>query len=164
MDNHKPILVTGLGNPLMADEGIGVLLVQKLALLSQNQDISGCDDVEFYDGGVGGLSLLYKIEKRDKVILIDCARMGTPAGTIRRFTPAEVRTIKALEHFSLHEMDILKVFELAEQLGNAPGEIVIFGIEPKIIAFDSTLSDIIQQNIPRYLDDILNEIKTGCGS
>ncbi|MBN2513276.1 MAG: hydrogenase maturation protease [Sedimentisphaerales bacterium] len=160
MENPKKILVAGLGNPLMADEGIGVLLVQKLALLSQNQDISGYDDVEFYDGGVGGLSLLYKIENRRKVILIDCARMGTSAGTIRRFKPDEVRTIKTLEHFSLHEMDILKVLELAGQLGNAPAEVIIFGIEPKIIAFDSNLSDIIQKNVPRYLDDILNEIKT----
>jgi hydrogenase maturation protease len=159
MNHPKTTLVAGLGNPLMADEGIGVLLVQKLAHLSQNQSISGCDDVEFYDGGVGGLSLLYKIENRQKVILIDCAKMGTAAGTIRRFRPDEVRTIKTLSHFSLHEMDILKVLALAEQLGNAPSEVVIFGIEPKIIAYDSHLSDIIQQNISRYMDDILNEIK-----
>lgn len=161
MNMDKSILVVGLGNPLMADEGIGVLLVQKLALLSQNKEISGCDDVEFYDGGVGGLSLLYKIEKRDKVILIDCAKMGTPAGTIRRFSPDQVKTIKQLGHFSLHEIDILKVLDLASQLDNAPKMVVIFGIEPASLNLGDTLSPILEQQVESYVQAIVAELDGG---
>ncbi|MBM4103365.1 MAG: hydrogenase maturation protease [Planctomycetes bacterium] len=159
IDNRKSSIVIGLGNPLMSDEGIGVLLAQKLAEKSQNQELAGGEIVEFYDGGVGGLNLLYKIENRDKVILIDCAKMGEPPGTIRRFTPDQVRSVKNLGHFSLHEVDILKVLDLAGQLDAAPKEVVIFGIEPASLDLNPTVSDILAGQVDTYLAAITEELK-----
>jgi hydrogenase maturation protease len=157
--SQKSKIVIGLGNPLMSDEGIGILLVQKLAQKSQNQAFPGCENVEFYDGGVGGLSLLYKIENRDKVILIDCAKIGERPGTIRRFTPDQVRSVKNLGHFSLHEVDILKVLDLAGQLDAAPKEVVIFGIEPASLDLTPALSAILAGQVDTYLAVITEELK-----
>jgi hydrogenase maturation protease len=157
--SYQSKIVIGLGNPLMSDEGIGVLLAQKLAQQAQNQELSGCENVEFYDGGVGGLNLLYKIENRDKVILIDCAKMGERPGTICRFTPDHVRSVKNLGHFSLHEVDILKVLDLATQLDAAPKEVVIFGIEPASLDLDPALSDILAGRVDTYLAAIIGELK-----
>jgi hydrogenase maturation protease len=154
MNNLQSTIVIGLGNPLMSDEGVGVLLVQKLA-----EKFIGCKEVEFYDGGTGGMSLLYKIENRDKVILMDCAKMGEPAGTIRRFTPAEVRSVKTLGHFSLHEVDILKVLDLAAQLDAAPKEVVIFGIEPSSLELGPDLSKSLADQFDSYITMIGEELK-----
>jgi hydrogenase maturation protease len=153
MGNIQSTIIIGLGNPLMSDEGIGVLLVQKLAA-----KFSDCQNVEFYDGGTGGMSLLYKIENRDKVVLIDCAKMGEQPGTIRRFTPAEVQSIKTLGHFSLHEVDILKVLELAAQFDAAPEEVVIFGIEPASLDLSPDISNILAAQIDTYLETISKEL------
>lgn len=147
-------IVIGLGNPLMRDEGIGVLLAEKLS-----QEYSGRQDMEFFDGGVGGMNLLYKIENRHKVILIDCAKMGQPPGTIRRFTPDQVRSIKQLGHFSLHEVDILKVLELAAQFDAAPKEVVIFGIEPQSLELGSELSKPLAEQFASYLAMISKELE-----
>jgi hydrogenase maturation protease len=159
MDTIQYTIVIGLGNPLMSDEGIGVLLVQKLARKSQEQKLPDCENVEFYDGGTGGLNLLYKIENRDKVILIDCAKMGEQAGTIRRFTPDQVRSIKNLGHFSLHEVDILKVLDLAAQLDSAPKEVVIFGIEPASLDVNPEISNILAGQMETYLAAITAELE-----
>jgi hydrogenase maturation protease len=154
----KETIVIGLGNPLMADEGIGVVLVEKLSELAAAGEIAGTERIEFYDGGTGGMSLLHKIAGRKKVILIDCAKMRTPPGTIRRFTPADVQTVKSLSHRSLHEVDILKVVELSRQLGEAPDEIVCFGIEPERIENEAGLTPQLEEKIPLYLTDILREL------
>jgi hydrogenase maturation protease len=153
MSNLQSTIVIGLGNPLMRDEGIGVLLVQKL-----EEKFPDLKNVEFYDGGTGGMSLLYKIENRHKLILIDCAKMGQAPGTIRRFTPDQVRSIKQLGHFSLHEVDILKVLELADQFGDAPKEVVLFGIEPQSLELGSELSKPLVDQFENYLAMISKEL------
>ena len=154
----KPTIVVGLGNPLMADEGIGVVLIEELSKLAA-AGILPSDDVEYYDGGCGGMYLLHTIAERKKAILIDCALMGTEPGTIKRFTPDDIKSVKQMAHLSLHEVDILKVIELAKQIGQCPDEIVIFGIEPVNITMQMHLNDAIRAKIPGYIDAIRKEIE-----
>lgn len=154
----KPIVVIGLGNPLMADEGIGIALVNRLADLAA-QGKAPADEVEYVDGGCGGMSLLTLLEDRKTVILIDCAKMGLPAGTIRRFAPHDVQTVKQMAHLSLHEVDILKVIELADLLGNKPEHIVIFGIEPHTIRQESRLSEPLARRMDDYLQLLIQTLR-----
>lgn len=154
----KETIVIGLGNPLMADEGIGVVLIERLAELAAAGKVPNAEAVEFYDGGTGGMSLLHKIAHRKKAVLIDCAKMGAAPGTIRRFTPADVQTVKSLSHLSLHEVDILKVVELSRQLGECPDEFVCFGIEPQTIDNQIGLTPALEDNIPLYLTEIVAEL------
>ena len=146
-------VVIGLGNPLMADEGIGNELVELLRLTSEN--ISG---VDFLDAGTGGMALLYHFENRKKAIIIDCAFMGEKPGTIKRFTPKEVKTVKKLAHLSLHEVDILKVIELATQLGQCPDQIVFYAIEPEKVQQQQHLTETLQKKLPQYAKQIQAEL------
>jgi hydrogenase maturation protease len=150
----RPVVVLGLGNPLMADEGVGVSLVARLA-----ESAAKYPAVDFVDAGTGGLSLLYHIEGRHKAILIDCAFMDEPPGTIRRFTPDEVRSTKVLAHQSLHELDLMRVIAMAHELGQAPEEIVIFGIQPERIELDQHLSSTLVDKMDEYVATILHELE-----
>ncbi len=110
--------------------------------------------VDFLDAGTGGLSVLHHIEGRRKAIFIDCAFMDEEPGTIRRFTPEEVRSTKVLAHQSLHEADLLRIIEMARQLGQAPDEIVIFGIQPQRVELGMGLSPtLMEQNRRVHLSD-----------
>jgi len=153
----KPIIVVGLGNPLMADEGIGVVLVEELSKLAAAGKLPTAG-VEYYDGGCGGMYLLHTIADRKKAVLIDCCLMGTEPGTIRRFTPDDVASVKQMAHLSLHEVDILKVIELAKEIGSCPDEIVIFGIEPVAITQQLHLNEPLQSKIPDYIAAIETEL------
>ncbi|MDH4203678.1 MAG: hydrogenase maturation protease [Phycisphaerae bacterium] len=155
--NMKPIIVVGLGNPLMADEGIGVVLVEELSKLAAAGKLPTAG-VEYYDGGCGGMYLLHTIADRKKAVLIDCCLMGTEPGTIRRFTPDDVASVKQMAHLSLHEVDILKVIELAKEIGSCPDEIVIFGIEPVAITQQLHLNEPLQSKIPDYIAAIETEL------
>ena len=153
----KPIIVIGLGNPLMADEGIGITLIEELTKQAAAGKLPS-EAIEYYDGGTGGMYLLHSIAERKKVILIDCCLMGAEPGTIKRFTPDDVNSVKQMAHLSLHEVDILNVIKMAKQIGQCPEEIVIFGIEPVSITQQLHLNAALEEKIPDYIATIKTEI------
>ncbi|UCD52019.1 MAG: HyaD/HybD family hydrogenase maturation endopeptidase [Phycisphaerales bacterium] len=149
----KPTVVLGLGNPLMADEGIGVHLIERLARSAERWP-----DVDFVDAGTGGMTVLHLIEGRRRALFIDCAFMGQEPGAIRRFTPDEVRSTKVLAHQSLHEADLLRILALAEELGQCPERVVIFGIEPQVVEPRQGLSAVLLEQTEHYLSEIRSEL------
>ena len=151
---RNPVVVLGLGNPLMADEGIGIYLIERLTAAAAQYP-----DVDFVDAGTGGLSVLHLIEGRRKAIFLDCAFMNEQAGVIRRFTPEDVRSTKLLAHQSLHESDLLQILALARQLDQAPGEVVIFGIQPERVAPGIGLSTTLAARLDTYIAQILGELR-----
>jgi len=151
---QKSTVVLGLGNPLMGDEGIGVYLVEELA-----KSAAQYPSVDFIDAGTGGLAVLHYIEGRRKAVIIDCAFMDEEPGVIRRFTPEEVRTRKVLAHQSLHEVDLMRTLDLARQLGQAPDEVVLFGVQPEQIEFGRGLSPTLAARTNEYISSILHELE-----
>lgn len=85
--------------------------------------------------------------------------MGTEPGTIKQFSPDEVTTVKQLAHLSLHETDILKVIEIAKQLGDCPETIVFFGIEPEKIELRMELSQSLIDQLGHYIEMIKQHLK-----
>jgi hydrogenase maturation protease len=149
----KNIVVIGLGNVLLSDEGIGVHIVKRL---SEQQ--AKFTFVDFIDAGTIGMSLLHLIANRKKAVIIDCARMGAKPGTIKQFTPDDVQSVKKLSHFSLHEADILQVINLSKQLGECPDEVVFFGIEPESLKPGQRLSRTLSDRIDTYIAEICKEL------
>ena len=147
-------VVIGLGSPLMGDEGVGVKLVERLA--ARADEFPG---VDFEDLGTSAMGVVHAVAGRRKAILIDCAFMGEEPGTIKRFTPEEVRSTKGLPGFSLHEGDLLRGLDLSKRLGESPAEIIIFGIEPKNISPAENLSEIIAAKMDEYEKLILAELE-----
>ena len=140
--HKKDVVVIGLGNELMSDEGVGIHLVRRLSELQDKFPL-----VDFIEAGSAGMNLLHLIVNRKKAVIIDCAKMGEKPGTMRRFTPDEVQSIKKLSHFSLHEADILQVINLSKQLGECPAEVVIFGIEPETLKPGGKLGKMLANRI-----------------
>lgn len=149
----KDVVVIGLGNPLMSDEGIGIYIIEHFLEHAEN-----FPSVEFIDAGTGGISLLHRLEGYRKAVIIDCAYMGTDPGQIRKFSPDDVRSAKVLPHHSLHEADVLSIIKLSDELGQKPDEIIIFGIEPKKIEPCQKLSDIVSANLDEYITAVSEEL------
>ena len=149
----KTTIVLGLGNPLMSDEGIGVYLINRLSDFSDSYP-----NVDFIDAGTGGLSLLHLFDGRKKAVIIDCANMEEEPGTIKKFTPEQVKSIKQLAHQSLHEQDLIKIIDMAKMLNQCPEEIVIFGIQPENVSLGQIFSIELEQKIDEYLNVICKEL------
>ena len=109
------------------------------------------------DLGTGGLAVLHALEGRRKVVFADCAFMGEAPGTMRRFTPEQVRSRKVRARRSLHEGDLLGTLELAERLGRCPGEVVIFGVEPASTEPHPGLSPVLEARVGEYVEHVVAE-------
>jgi hydrogenase maturation protease len=147
------IVVIGVGNLLLKDEGIGIHAVKAL------QEIDLPPDIKLIDGGTSPDLIAYT-RAGDKMIIIDAARAGGQAGTIYRFKPEDLAAEKG-SLASAHELGVIQNLKLMSLTGNEPGEIVIIGIEPKEIGWGMELSTELQQKLPEIVKAVLKEMGLG---
>ncbi|MBU7006203.1 HyaD/HybD family hydrogenase maturation endopeptidase [Phosphitispora fastidiosa] len=127
------VLVLGVGNSILSDEGLGVHLVKRL------QEEEFPDNVEMLEGGTQGLELLAYIDDVAKLIIIDCVKAGAEPGSIFRFEPDKVNVIPREFKISYHDLGIYDFLQQARLLESLPPTI-IFGVEPKEIDWGEELS------------------------
>jgi hydrogenase maturation protease len=148
------IVVIGVGNLLLKDEGIGIHTVRAL------QEINLPQDVEIIDGGTAPDLIAYT-EAGNKLIIIDAAKAGGEPGTIYRFQPRDLSE-EGGNIISAHDLGVTQNLRLMSLMGKEPGEIVIIGVEPKEINWGTELSPELQPKVPEIVRAILKEIgKTG---
>jgi hydrogenase maturation protease len=123
---HKRILVAGIGNVFLADDGFGVALADRLA---RRELPAG---VEVVDYGIRGMDLAFAMQDGyDAVVMLDATPRGEPPGTlyvIEAQTDAEPGEGAVLE---THGMDPAKVLALIGTLGGAPPRTFVVGCEPQ---------------------------------
>jgi hydrogenase maturation protease len=149
--NRSPVLVLGIGNILLRDEGVGVRVIEKM------REIPLPDDVELVDGGTAGADLLDVLAERKKVIVIDAIQADCEPGTVLRFT-ADDLTQPDRVGMSLHELGLGQALKMTKQLGCEPKEVVVFGIKPRDISCGLELSEEITASLPKVVELVLAEI------
>jgi hydrogenase maturation protease len=150
----KDILILGLGNFLLKDEGVGVHFVEFLA---QEKDIPSYVDIE--DGATGGINLLFLMEEYKKVIVIDAMDFGSKPGKVKKVTFDEIRQKKSHLSVSLHGINFFNVIELAKTLLQPLPKIVVIGIQPKDMTEGIQLTDEIKKTYKKVKQLVFEEIK-----
>jgi hydrogenase maturation protease len=107
----KSILVLGIGNILMNDEGVGIHVVSRL-------EKEGYDSADLMDGGTGGFHLLGFIQSYKTVIIVDAALDDFDAGHIRVLYPKYAKDYP--KQLSAHEIGLKDLIDAAFMLGNMP--------------------------------------------
>jgi hydrogenase maturation protease len=147
------VLVLGIGNLVMSDDGVGVKVVQIL-----QQEYLFPDSVEVLDGGTLGLDLLPKLEGIDHLIVVDAVETGEKPGTCVRLTGEELPI--ALEtKVSPHQMGLKDLLSVAQLLGHSPGEMVLIGVQPGSIEMDTELTPEVEAVLQMLVDNVLKELK-----
>ncbi len=152
-ENQHPnkILLLGVGNILLGDEGLGVHAVNRL------RDQGLPENVEAIDGGTLGLELLYLLEDVSKMIVVDCLDAGAEPGEIFRFRPEDIR-VKGKVELSFHDLGLMEVLTLAETMGKLP-DTVIFGMQPqRIKEWSMELTPVVEEKLPRMMELVMQEI------
>ena len=118
----RRILVAGIGNVFLGDDGFGVALADRLARMKL------APGVEVVDYGIRGMDLAYAMqEDLDAVVLLDAAPRGGPPGTLYVIEPdLDVRDVAV----DTHGMDPAKVLAFVRALGGSPPRTLIVGCEP----------------------------------
>jgi hydrogenase maturation protease len=151
--NRCPIMILGIGNILLRDEGIGPYVIDKL------KEIKLPDYVELLDGGTAGADLLDFICDRQKLIVVDVIQTDIDPGCIMRLTANDL-TADSKQNISLHEFGLLEILTMAKQLGCAPEEVIVIGVKPKDVTAGVEVSDEVSSVVPKIIGLILNELST----
>ncbi|MDG7011325.1 MAG: hydrogenase maturation protease [Nitrososphaerota archaeon] len=144
------VVVVGLGNVYMRDDGVGIYVMAELRKLSLRKDVLICDYTEME------LSLVGYFKGASKVIVVDALQSGKPAGTVSRFA-IRMQERQVLQ-FSLHGLQFYEVFDVAIQSGILTCPVIIVGIEPKDCSVGEGLSKELEEALPNVVGEVMKEI------
>jgi hydrogenase maturation protease len=149
------IKILGAGNYLMADDGVGVHILERLEQIDRS-------DIELVNAGVGGLAILDYMEDADDVIIVDAVRGGgSEPGSIYKFTDKELPPAN-LFMMSLHDLNLVDTLRLGQQIQPElmPDNITIIGIEvERVEGICTDLSPRVQAAIDRVIQLVFEEIE-----
>lgn len=150
-----PLLVVGLGNILLRDEGVGVRVVGAVEALGPVVLPPGTRVV---DGGTLGLDLLPLIEDARALLIVDAVDLRRPPGTIRLFHGDEIHSPLA-GHLSPHQVGIGDLLAAARLRGTLPGPVALIGIQPAQIAIGLGLSEVVEAAVPAAVRTAVAELR-----
>ena len=154
LTNKGPkILILGIGNILMGDEGVGVHVVNTLEKAALPAD------VKCLDGGTGSFLLLEPMQNADKVILIDATVDGQDVGSVRRLRPKFSKDYpRTLTAHDIGLKDLIDAFYL---LGDVP-EVTLFAVSiPPLQDMQLELSAKLASVVPQVARMVLDEAALG---
>jgi hydrogenase maturation protease len=154
---ERQILVAGVGNAWLQDDGFGPVVVQRL----ESRELPS--GVTVMDFGSGGLDLAYEIMRGyDALVLVDVSRQGGEPGTLYVLEPdpaAYARPIEDGEMISPHGMDPQTVLRFVNAVGGFSGKVVVVACEPGPIEDLSVgLSPEVEGVLERALEVVLEQV------
>jgi len=147
------ILVLGLGNTIMTDDGFGVKVV---TTLSSRYHFQG--PVQLLDGGTLGLDLLPYLEEIESLLIIDALDMRDEPGKIFRLEGDEVPRAFASK-LSVHQMGLQDLLAVAQLQGHVPRNLVVWGVQPECIEMHTELTATVAAAVEPVVAKVLEELE-----
>jgi len=142
---ERALLVLGIGNTLLGDEGAGVHAMRRL-----EKSCGGLAGVEFVDGGTLSFTLAGLIESSAALIVLDAAEMKAAPGSVAVFEGERMDEFLGSERKrSVHEVSLLDLMALAALGGRLPARRALIGIQPQQIDWAETPSEVVAEAIPQ---------------
>ncbi len=150
----KKVLVLGIGNSLMSDDGLGIYCVNKM------KEKSWPDAVSFWNIGTSFFICLEEICRSHYVIAVDAVKGGHKSGSIYRLTEDDFNCYESC-YFNSHDFSLLDIIGLARDItrGSYPSQVIIYGMEPGAEDFGNNLTPEVLKKLPLLINMITTEIK-----
>lgn len=146
------VLILGVGNLLLKDDGFGVHLIKDL------EGTSFPENIQLLEAGTVSHQLIPLFHSIDYLIVIDVVDAGDRPGSIFRFSPDDM-SYRSEQKLSLHQISLIDVLQMAALTGAKPKAMII-GVQPKdVSSWSLDLSDEVKAVIPRVRDLIFEELR-----
>lgn len=154
MSETKKVVVLGVGNILLKDEGVGVRVVEEL-----KKKYVFPPNVQLVDGGTQGLWLLSTLQDADHLIVVDAVLGRCEPGSIYRLEKDDLpKGLRAKQ--SAHDSDLIEALNLCALLDQSPESVIVIGIEPEDISpYGLELTQKIQGRVQELMDRVLKELE-----
>jgi hydrogenase maturation protease len=147
------LLVLGLGNLLLTDDGLGPAVLSELV-----RRFVAPEGVALLDGGTLGLSLLGELSQARAAILVDAVAVEAPAGTLVRLDGDQVAPAVA-ERLSPHQVGVADLLGAARMLGREPPTLVLLGAVPQSLELGVGCSPPVAASIDRLVQCVAEECR-----
>ena len=146
------ILVLGIGNTLLTDEGVGIVAMRELEARFGDRE-----DIEFLDGGTLSFTLAVPISECTALLVIDAAEFAASPGEVRSFEGEEMdRFLGENRKSSVHEVGLLDLRSISVLTGHWPKQHALIGVQPGVVDWGETLTPAVAAAIP-----LVSEIAAG---
>ena len=155
------MLIVGMGNELLSDEGLGIHVVR--SLLDTRSSLPA--EVQILEAGTALLDALEEMSGYPRVILVDAVRAGRDPGTLYRWEVVSdsIRRFETLPPTSLHDWDLIDTLRASEMLGLLPKNITLFGAEPEFLEPGMELSPKVARAAEQLIAILREEVSSQCG-
>lgn len=135
-------LVLGIGNTLLTDEGCGVHVLNRL------RDFDLGNSVTLLDGGTLSFMLTESIQKHERLVVLDAAQLGEPAGTVCCLENEQMDQFLGNCKRSAHEVGLLDLMDIARLTDSLPRHRALVGIQPDLVAWGTRPTPVVAEAIP----------------
>ena len=149
-------IIIGLGNPILTDDGVGVLVARELA-----RRLAHRPDITVTEASVGGLRLMELMAGYDRAILIDAILDGQPPGTITRLTLDDLNARASTQHTaSAHDVNLPTALAAGRRMGlQLPDDIIIYAISVEnVLDFGDRPTVSVCNAIPAAVQAVLDSV------
>ena len=147
------VLVLGLGNVLLADDGLGPAAVARV-----ERDYRIPPEIRLEDGGTLGLALLGLIADSDRVILVDAVRADAPPGTLVRLDGTAVMDATR-DRLSPHQVGVADLLDAARLIGSYPATVTLLGLVPGALDLAVVRSRAVGDGLDALVLAIVREVE-----
>jgi len=148
------VVVLGLGNVLLADDGIGAAAVDRL-----ERDYRIPPEVRLVEGGTLGLSLLDVVGGAEHLILVDAVATDAPPGTLVRLDGGDVMDA-VRERLSVHQVGVADLLNAARLIGRYPASVLLLGLVPGSIGLGVGRTSAVDAALDALVAAIVREVQT----
>lgn len=141
----KKVVVMGLGNYILSDEGIGIHAIKEL------EKETWPENVEIFDCGTLGILSSYKISEADVLIAIDAVVAKEEPGTIKVFDKEDIMLSKVPAKVSAHQIGFQETLLHAQLRGDCPETVVLIGVVPESYDTSTDLTESCAKALPEVL-------------
>ncbi len=146
------VLILGVGNLLLKDDGFGVHFINSLRAVDFPSNIS------VLEAGTVSHQLIPLLHEIGHLIVVDVVEAGDVPGSLFRFSPDDMK-FPAEQKVSLHQISLIDVLNMAELTGGKPKTIII-GVQPKdVTSWSVEMSDELKTVIPKVKDLVFEELR-----
>jgi hydrogenase maturation protease len=147
------VLVLGLGNLLLSDDGLGSAAV---ARLEREYDVPA--GVRLADGGTLGLALLGLFAESKHAILVDAVRADAGAGSLVRIEGEGVAPA-VRERLSPHQVGVADLLDAARLMDSYPASVTLLGLVPEKMELSLERSDAVEAGLDSLIEAIVCEAR-----
>jgi len=153
-DSGDEVLVLGIGNPLLGDDGFGVRAVEEM-----ERRYAVPEGVRLLDGGTQGLYLVNDVRVARRLLVFDAVDYGLPPGTLKVLRGDDVPRFAGAAKIDMHQTSFQDILSASVLLGGRTEEVVVIGVQPEATdGFGCAISEPVAAAVAGTIDTAIAEL------